>query len=76
MQVEIHLHGLLRLLVSDPDGHHTVELPDRSPVAELIKHFGARDLAWLVAINGEAASRDAVLKSGDRVDVYPCLEGG
>ena len=70
------MHGLLRLLVADPLGMRTLELDDGTDVSALVERLGASGMAWLVAVNGEAASRKLQLRDGDRVDIYPSLEGG
>lgn len=70
------MHGLLRLLVTEPDGRRDLEVDECIDVAALVRHLGADTMTWLVAVNGQAASQTTRLKAGDRVDIYPSLEGG
>ncbi len=58
-------------------GRQEVDLPAGSTVADLIGTLDvAEHLVCLVAVNGRAAERSAVLADGDSVDLIPPVTGG
>ncbi len=78
MSILVHarLHGLLRLIVDDPDGECDVKLMPESNVNDFLDHIDARNKAWIVSVNGTLRRGDHRLQNGDEIDCYPQLTGG
>ena len=76
IEVMVGLHGELR---SRHPGRLQVEvlvLHGGASVADALRELGHADEAWLVSVNGEAARHERVLAGGDRLDLFPFIEGG
>lgn len=77
ISVRVRLYGELRerLDAAGPDG--TLSLPEGSTLETLNESLGIpiEDVV-VTLVNGVAVSRGAVLRDGDRVDVFPPLAGG
>ncbi|MBX3513839.1 MAG: hypothetical protein KIT15_08555 [Xanthobacteraceae bacterium] len=78
MSIRVHgrLHGLLRLIVDDPEGKCDVQLAPDADVNEFLDHIGARNKAWIVSVNGTLRLGGHKLQDGDEIDCYPQLSGG
>jgi molybdopterin converting factor small subunit len=54
-----------------------VEVPDSTPVSELLSRFGVpQKESLMILVNGRDAGPDRVLQDGDVVAVFPTLAGG
>jgi sulfur carrier protein ThiS len=51
-------------------------LPAGACVADALRQLGHAQEAWLASLNGEVCNRQRLLVDGDRLDLYPFLEGG
>ncbi len=56
----------------------TVTVPEGTTLGKLTEGLFAdkRDEIGLTAVNGNLASEETVLRSGDEISIYPILEGG
>lgn len=82
IKVTVKLYGVLRKhrpAGAPGESHHSfeVDLQNGVTVAELVAHLGINAGSFsAVAINGEAAGEDRVLKDGDEVRLFPPSAGG
>ena len=74
--VRARLHGLLRLIVDDPEGTCDVVLAPESNVNDFLDCIDARNKAWIVSVNGTLRRGEHKLENGDEIDCYPQLNGG
>ena len=81
MRVRVLFFGVLKELLGRES--ETVELPDGSEAAEVVRHFegAARNSkaiwgALAIAVNREYAERGRVLADGDEVALLPPVSGG
>ncbi|MCW5679957.1 MAG: MoaD/ThiS family protein [Xanthobacteraceae bacterium] len=78
MSILVHarLHGLLRLIIEDPEGRCEVQLEPEASVNDFLDRIDARNKAWIVSVNGTLRRGDYKLRNGDEIDCYPQLNGG
>lgn len=76
IRVVVALHGELRARFPDRAQAEAMTLPAGSCVADALALLGHAQDAWLVSVNGCAVNRSHRLDDGDRLDLYPFLEGG
>ncbi|MBX3519193.1 MAG: MoaD/ThiS family protein [Xanthobacteraceae bacterium] len=78
MNILVHgrLHGLLRLIVDDPEGKCDVQLAPGADVNEFLNSIGAKNKAWIVSVNGTLRLGEHKLQDGDEIDCYSQLSGG
>jgi len=81
MRVRVFFFGMLKDLAGTSSD--TLELPERSTVADLLKHYDARIpqlkdslSSMAVAVNQEYAAAATKLKSDDEVALLPPVSGG
>ena len=81
MKVRVRFYSQLRDLVGAPE--LDVDLPEKSPVAELLEKIyskapalRARDKSLLVGAGVEFVDRNYRLKSGDEISIMPPVQGG
>ena len=78
MNILVHarLHGLLRLIVDDPEGECDVQLAPDANVNDFLERIDAINKAWIVSVNGTLRRGEHKLQNGDAIDCYPQLTGG
>lgn len=78
MRIEVRLYATLRLLHPEaPAGVMTVELPERSTVADLLGRIGVDPAKiHILMVNGVGQEPDIMLRDGDRVGLFPPVGGG
>ena len=78
MNILVHarLHGLLRLIVDDPEGECDVQLALDANVNDFLERIDAKNKAWIVSVNGTLRRGEHKLQNGDEIDCYPQLTGG
>jgi molybdopterin converting factor subunit 1 len=81
MRVRVLFFGVLKDLLGRES--ETVELPEGSEAAEVVRHFGEKAQeskaiwgALAIAVNREYAERERVLTDGDEVALLPPVSGG
>lgn len=79
IQVRVELSSALRRYVPDydPESGATLDLPQGSEVAKLIKALGipAKEIT-VIMVNRQAVPADHTLADGDLVGLFPALGGG
>lgn len=76
LTVHIRMHGPLQRFLPEHTGSTDLALPPNTRAAGLLEILGAREDVWLIVVNDEAVSPDHVLRHGDRIDLFPPMEGG
>ncbi|MGI6412728.1 MAG: hypothetical protein GX550_00785 [Syntrophomonadaceae bacterium] len=79
MEVFLKLYAQLEKYILQPDqnGVTTLSLSENCTVGEMLKSVGIPSgEAGFILLNGNAAQEEQKLKTGDRVEVFPPLEGG
>ncbi|SCX97426.1 MoaD/ThiS family protein [Desulfoluna spongiiphila] len=77
MKLELKLFATLRPYLKGTCEDGALEMPDESTVADVIDHLKLpEEQVRLVFVNGRHAGRDQVLRSGDRVGIFPPVGGG
>lgn len=79
MEIEIHLHTILRR--ETPDGminKMVIEVPDGCTVSAMNKELNIEldPDAILIVINGQLTEETQVLHTGDQVHLMPAISGG
>jgi thiamine biosynthesis protein ThiS len=77
LQVNIHLHGILRdHLPPDAKGRAVVNLDDGATVGDLLTQLGI-ERRVIVALNGnQKPDKTHILQDGDQVSVFKVIGGG
>jgi sulfur carrier protein ThiS len=79
MKVELCFYASLASLLPDHAINNAcfVELDENTTVHDVLRQFAVpEDIPRLVFLNGIHAHEDQVLKSGDRLAVFPPVAGG
>lgn len=76
IEITVRLHGELRARYPDRAEISALVVPEGSTVQDVLHAIGDAHDTWLAAVNGEVAQRLRALAQGDRVDLFPALEGG
>ena len=76
IRVVVALHGELRARFPDRAQEEAITLPAGASVGEALARLGHEREAWLTSVNGCVVNRSRTLAQGDRLDVYPFIEGG
>jgi len=78
MVVEVRLYATLRRYTpSTPNGVITVDVPDGITVLDLVKKIEIDPAEiHLIMINGIGCEFEKIVKSGDRVGLFPPVGGG
>lgn len=78
MVVEVHLFATLRrYMPSNPSGVITVDVPEGISVRDLATYLKIDPAeVHLVMVNGIGRGLEEVVKSGDRVGLFPPVGGG
>ena len=81
MQVQVTLHGWLKIGVDNPDGLIELTLPEGTDVAGVIEALrGTSPMldprACLAMVGGVQVSLEQTLQDGDEVGLYPIFGGG
>ena len=74
LRVEVTLKGSLAARL--PGGHGPVNVVEGASVGSLLAMFGIPDVHCIYVVNGSAVTRDALLRDGDRVQIFPPMAGG
>lgn len=77
MQVNVHLHGILRdKLPSEAKGRATITLDDGATVGDLLAQLDIKRRV-IVALNGDQKQdKTHILQDGDQVSVFKVIGGG
>ncbi len=55
----------------------SLNLPDDSILRDVVEHFNLHQRKDIIlSVNGQRRPLDDRLKDGDRIDIFPLLEGG
>jgi sulfur carrier protein ThiS len=76
VRVFVTLHGELRARFPDFAHGQSVTVAAGATVSDVLARIDATRHAWLVALNDVVASGDHPVREGDRLDLFPALEGG
>lgn len=78
MQVEIRLYATLRSHAPPGSANDTVclALDQGATVATVLGRLGLAGPSTTVLVGGRHADAGRVLEDGDRLDIFPPLEGG
>ena len=77
MQVNVHLHGILRDHLSpEAKGRATINLEDGASVGDLITHLGIKRRVIVALNGGQKSEKTHVLEDGDQVAIYTVIGGG
>jgi sulfur carrier protein ThiS len=74
MRVDVTLKGGLAEAL--PGGRGSVEMPDGSNVGSVLSALGIAFGQCVFVVNGAAVAAGALLREGDRVQVFPAAAGG
>jgi sulfur carrier protein ThiS len=74
----VRIHVSLKGTLADrlPGGSGEVEVPDGSIVGRVSDQLGLPGRHCVLVVNGQAVKPDAVLRDGDRLQVFPPMAGG
>ena len=77
MQVNVHLHGILRdHLPPEAKGRATIDLEDGTTVGDLITQLGIKRRV-IIALNGNQKPENThILDDGDQVSIFTVIGGG
>lgn len=77
MYIKVKLFSSLSKYKTALDKNGKVILPPDAKVADLLRELGIdHSLVMVVAVNGETAGDNTVLKNGDEVSMFPMIDGG
>ena len=77
MQVNVHLHGILRDHLSpEAKGRATINLEDGASVGDLITHLGIKRRVIVALNGGQKSEKTHILEDGDQVAIYTVIGGG
>lgn len=77
MKENIHIKLFATLSIFLPENADAYAITSGTTVERLIKHLGIpAHKAKLIFINSQKAGLDTVLKSGDRLGIFPPVGGG
>ena len=77
MQVNVHLHGILRDHLSpEAKGRATINLEDGASVGDLITHLGIKRRVIVALNGGQKTEKTHILEDGDQVAIYTVIGGG
>ncbi len=79
LQLEVRLFAGLHKFVQETKSGEpfSVQVPENYTAEELISHLGIpKEDAFVILVNGLAVPREASLKEGDRVGLFPPVGGG
>ena len=77
MQVNVHLHGILRdHLPPEAKGRATINLEDGATISDLITQLGIKRRV-IIALNGNQKPENThILDDGDQVSIFTVIGGG
>lgn len=74
--IVVGLHGELRAHFPKRAQFEEMRLPVGASVADALRELGHAREAWLTSVNGVAVNDTHVLGQGDRLELFPFVEGG
>jgi sulfur carrier protein ThiS len=76
LQVDVHLHGILRdHLPREAKGRTTVQMKEGATIGDLLDQLGI-ERRVITAVNGEEKERAYILENGARVSIFTVIGGG
>ena len=77
MQVNVHLHGILRdKLPSEAKGRATITLDDGATVDDLLAQLGIKRRVIVALNEDQKQDKTYILQDGDQVSVFKVIGGG
>ena len=77
MQVEIHLHGILRdQLPPEAKGRATISLDDGATVGDLLEQLEIKRRVVIALNDHQEPDESHILQDGDRLSIYTIIGGG
>lgn len=81
MHIQVFVHDMLTLAVSDPDGHVELAVPEGTDIHGVVVLLSARSplfdpRALLAVIDHVQVPMSQVLQDGDQVHLYMVIGGG
>ena len=77
MKIEVKLRASLKRFSDSPDGVFQMELKDGASVSEVVGSLKIPDNdLGLISVNKKLTDASAVLKDGDKVELFTMMKGG
>lgn len=75
--IEVQLYSELRRKLTGWSKTERIAIEVETTVRELMKSIGVHTVSeYIFVLNGKGIDADTMLKQGDRISIYPAMDGG
>lgn len=75
--IEVQLYSELRRKIPDWNKTERIAIRAGTTVRELLRSIGVHTVdQYILVLDGKGIDADTMLKQGDRIAVYPAMDGG